>query len=46
FLTSSHTQTAWGVAFTKALKPVDSKSEQYIEQLFSALELIRFGYLN
>ena len=46
FLTSSHTHTAWGSAFKKALTTLKSNTESHHEQLFSALELIRFGYLN
>ncbi|CAG8485691.1 2066_t:CDS:10 [Ambispora gerdemannii] len=45
FLTSSHTHTPWGVAFKKALGSSKSNSSHQ-EQLFSALELIRFGYLS
>jgi hypothetical protein len=46
FLTSSHTHTIWGSAFKKALTALKSNTESHHEQLFSALELIRFGYLN
>jgi hypothetical protein len=46
FLTTSHTHTAWGSAFKKALTTLKSNTESHHEQLFSALELIRFGYLN
>ncbi|CAG8474579.1 15153_t:CDS:10 [Funneliformis caledonium] len=46
FLTSSHTHTAWGIAFKKALATFKPNVRSHHEQLFSALELIRFGYLN
>ncbi|CAG8438708.1 9726_t:CDS:10 [Diversispora eburnea] len=49
FLThSQHTHTTWGNAFCKALnitKP-NNNNESHHEQLFTALELIRFGYLH
>ncbi|CAG8695863.1 30025_t:CDS:10, partial [Gigaspora margarita] len=46
FLThAQHTHTDWGVAFKKALGSAKS-TESHHEQLFSALELIRFGYLH
>ncbi|CAG8748929.1 11916_t:CDS:2, partial [Racocetra persica] len=45
FLThAQHTHTVWGAAFKKALNP--KSTESHHEQLFSALELIRFGYLH
>ncbi|CAG8489148.1 3402_t:CDS:10 [Paraglomus brasilianum] len=46
FLTQSHTQTYWGIAFRKALDSAKPGSSSHQEQLLSALELIRFGYLN
>ncbi|CAG8439730.1 12089_t:CDS:10 [Ambispora leptoticha] len=46
FLTTSHKHTSWGAAFKKALGSSKSKTDSHQEQLFSALELIRFGYLN
>ncbi|KAG9301630.1 hypothetical protein G9A89_016700 [Geosiphon pyriformis] len=46
FLTPSHTHTPWGIAFRKALASSKPNSESHQEQLFSALELIRFRYLN
>jgi hypothetical protein len=46
FLNQSHTQTDWGIAFRKALDSARPGSASHQEQLFTALELIRFGYLN
>ena len=46
FLNPSHTHTVWGNVFKKALTTLKSNTESHHEQLFSALELIRFGYLN
>ncbi|CAI2168817.1 8627_t:CDS:10 [Funneliformis geosporum] len=46
FLTLSHTHTPWGIAFKKALVTSKHNVGSHHEQLFSALELIRFGYLN
>ncbi|CAG8538773.1 13168_t:CDS:2 [Acaulospora colombiana] len=44
FLThSQHTHTVWGTAFHKAFSASKSNRESHQEQLFIALELIRFG---